>query len=255
MDANDMDGEGPRLLRERFLNTTVAPELVPRFRFAVNNRWELQPERGFQDGFVGLTQQVDRYSRLRLPGNETVGDHLAAMPDNDRAEMAMVVARMGVTYAVLSRDFPDADKTAIDTVTRLYKARRKGRAPTSRQSFRSIAKSAQAICFLDCFVRRRCFEKFEAALFLDAFKRALSAYELLSAGFEETLTPAEAWAILESALSGALELDVCQLSGQPFFAHADLPGCRRSPFPRFRGNTPSVADRALMELIDWHATK
>jgi hypothetical protein len=243
-------GPGPELLYRRCREARIHETLRGRCRFFVCNRWVAAPDVGFDDGLDTLLDDIDLYPALRLPNSETLGGHLASMSKSDRGELALMVASLGVSKAVLMRDFPDADAGTLDAITAIYSTRLKGRPPTSRNIFRQVAKAAQASIFIDCFVRRRAYGAFDDVLFWDCFKHAYAAYRYLSEGFTDVICPSEAWAVIESVLSGELSFAICNQSGQPFFRHPDLGGRGQSPFLSFKHAQPSAADRSLMHLLD-----
>jgi hypothetical protein len=241
---------GPSLLYRRCLEAPLPEAWLERAAFFVSNRWMALPDLALDDGLDTLIDDAALYRDLRLPDGRTLSDCLASMTKSNRGELAFMVASLGVSKAVLMRDFPDADAVTLDAVTAIYSARYRGRPPTSRQMFRQTAKAVQANVFIDCFVRRRAYGDFDEALYWDCFRHAYAAYRYLTEGFAETLCPSQAWVVMESVLSGALEFSICAQSRQPFFHHASLGGRGRSPFLRFNEQQPSAADRSLMRLLD-----
>jgi hypothetical protein len=243
-------GLGPQLLYRRCLEAPLERVWRDRATFFLGNRWEAAPDLGFDDGLGALIDDAGLYRELRLPDEQSLRGHLCAMRESDRGELAFMAASLGVTKAVLQRNFPDADARMIEAVTAIYKARHGGRPPTSRKMFRQTSKAVQANLFIDCFVRRRAYGRFDAALYWDCFRHAFAAYRYLSEGFADTLCPSQAWAAMESALSGELVFAICTQSGQPFFRHVRSGRSGRSPFLSFNERQPSAADRSLMRLLD-----
>lgn len=241
---------GPFKLYERVWTLDILAELQDRIDFYLRNRWAHAPDLDFADGFKSIVHEAPLYRGLHLPNEGTLAAYVASMSDNDRAELVFEVACLGVSKAVLLRDFPQADERVLEAVGTMYGVRQKGPPPSSRQIFRSVSKAAQANCFIDCYVRRRAYELFDALLFVDAFKHAFAAYITLNDGFKGVLTPSEAWAVIESVLSGRLLLEVCVLSRQPYFRHADPKCIGQSPFLKFRKFSPTAADRSLMYVLD-----
>jgi hypothetical protein len=224
--------------------------LNKRLEHFLANRWLMAPDVDFDDGLDTLIDDADAYKALRLPGSLTLGGHLSRITRQDRSELAFAMAEIGVSKAVLLRDFPDADAATLDAIAAAYAVRFKGRPPTSRRVFKYASSAAQANVFIDCFVRRRAYEEFDAALFCECFMCAFGAYRYLTEGFADVLCPSEAWAVIESALSGQLRFRLCPRSRQPFFQHEDCAGQGHSPFLKFRHSQPSAADRSLMHMLD-----
>jgi hypothetical protein len=243
-------GPGPELLYRRCREAGIDRTLHERLRFFVVNRWEMVPDIHFDDGLDTLVDDAQAYRALRLPGSETLGGHVASMSRADRGELAFLMAELGVRKAVLRRDFPEADALTLNAIGAVYATRLKGRPATSRRIFRYVSKAVQANVFLDCFVRRRAYDAFDAALFCECFTHAYAAYRYLSEGFADVLCPSEAWVVTESALSGRLRFKLCARSRQPYFKHECFVGRGFSPFLNFKHSRPSAADRSLMHLLD-----
>lgn len=245
-----MTKTGATRLRYLIVDARIAHAYQQRRDFYLFNRWAAASNIEFDDGLGSLAGEAAEYLDLCFSDGQTIADRFARMRPIDRRDLAYLLAEMGVTKAVLMRDFPDADEPKLDAIATMFGSLRRGRAPTSRQIFRSLPRAAQANCLIDCFVRRRAYEEFEPTLFVDAFQHAFAAYRHLNDGFEGVLCASEAWAVIESALSGRLVYAMCSESRQPYFRHPDAPGSSRSPFVRFRPPSPSASDRALMHLLD-----
>jgi hypothetical protein len=241
---------GPERLYQLCHDAGIHSGLYHRSAFFISNRWLKAPDVDFRDGLDSLLDDVDAYKALRLPGTRSLGGYVSRMTRVDRSDLAFAMAELGVSKAVLLRDFPDADAGALDAIGAAYAVKFKGRPPTSRKVFKYSSGAAQANVFLDCFVRRRAYEDFEPALFCDCFMYAYGAYRYLTEGFADVLCASEAWAVIESALSGQLRLEVCSTSLQPFFRHTSYGGRPSSPFLKFRHSQPSAADRSLMHMLD-----
>lgn len=241
---------GPHKLYSRVDKSNIVSDLQNRVYFYLRDRWNFYPDRDFNDGFRSLIDDVPAYRNLRLPSNATLREIFSSMSDVNRADLAGALASLGVSKAVLARDFLRGDARMLEGAALMHRVRPKGRPPSCRQIFRSVSKAAQANCFVDCFVRRRAYGAFEAAVFLDVFQYALEAYHVLNDGFADVLCPSEAWAVIESVLSGRLTLDVCVRSHQPYFRFDDPKCVAQSPFLKRRPSSPSAADRSLMYLLD-----